>query len=77
MEPSSNRTDHTDVFSLPNEVVFDLVRAMHAARQEASYVPLDFLAGIIAESLEAGEHLLLADLLIAYEDRRLAAEVGA
>ncbi len=55
----------------------ELFRLLRASRREESFVPLTILAQLIAENLEAGEHLLLANQLMEYEHTRLAAEVTA
>lgn len=65
MEPSST-----------DEIKVELFRCLRAARREETYLPLNTLAMLLDETLEPGEHVLLADLLIAYEDARLATEVG-
>jgi hypothetical protein len=66
MEPSST-----------DQLTADLYALLRRSRREESYLPLHTLAELLAEALAPGEHLLLADLLVQYEHRRLAAEVGS
>lgn len=66
MEPSSME-----------ELQVELFRLLRASRREATYVPLHVLAKLIAEALDVGEHVLLADLLVEYEAERLAADERA
>ena len=66
MEPSSTDALTADLYGL-----------LRRARREESYLPLHVLAELIGETLDEGEHLLLADLLVEYESKRFAAEYPA
>jgi hypothetical protein len=56
MEPSSTEELQADLYFL-----------LRRARREESYLPLHVLAETLTHTLEAGEPILLADLLYAYE----------
>ena len=66
MEPSS--TDDLKV---------ELFRCLRAARREETFLSLNTLAEYLDEMLDPGEHVLLADLLIAYEEARCTPAVAA
>jgi hypothetical protein len=66
MEPS--RTD---------ELQRDLAVLIRASRREESYLPLHVLAETIAASLEPGEHFLLAEFILTYEEEHTTSEVRA
>jgi hypothetical protein len=66
MEPSST-----------DRLTADLYALLRAARREETYLPLHILAELLGETLEEGEHLLLADLLAEYEAQRFAPEFSA
>jgi hypothetical protein len=66
MEPSSRE-----------QLIFDLSRAVRAARREDSYLLLEDLACVIGDALAEGEALLLAYHLIQYEEERIAPDVDS
>jgi hypothetical protein len=63
--------------SIRDQVLVDLYYAIAASRKEESYLSLENLAAVLADSLPVGESLLLANHLTHYEEERLIAEVSA
>jgi hypothetical protein len=63
--------------SIRDQVLIDLYGAVTASRKEESYLSLESLAAVLADSLKDGEPLLLANHLTQYEEKRLTAEVGS
>lgn len=61
--------------SIFDQCEIDLYHALRDARRADSYLPLTVISEMLCECLEAGEHELLANLLMDYETRRLTAEV--
>lgn len=55
----------------------ELAVLLRAARREASYLPLSTLARVIGETLPSIECVLLAELLITYEQKTTPAEERA
>ena len=66
MEPSST-----------DELSYELITTLRAARRNESYLPLEVIASLVEESLEPWECKVLANLLQTYDQGATPAEVGA
>lgn len=63
--------------SRTEELIAELARRLRASRNEESYLPLSTLAELVSEALDTEERLLLAKLLIMYEQDTPPAEARA